>query len=148
MEDGPAGFCSPRKAISVGTPRIWKRAAIVGLRSVSSFPTSNSPAWRDIDETAASAAREPSTRAVNMNQLGIALTELDAPRVVTRNTHGTGCTLSAAIAALRPQRDSWVAAVRDAKTYLTGALVAADELTIGSGHGPVHHFWQLWADQT
>jgi hydroxymethylpyrimidine/phosphomethylpyrimidine kinase len=71
-------------------------------------------------------------------------TELDAPRVVTRNTHGTGCTLSSAIAALRPQRESWVEAVRDAKTYLTGALRAADELSIGSGHGPVHHFWDMW----
>ncbi|WP_446665711.1 bifunctional hydroxymethylpyrimidine kinase/phosphomethylpyrimidine kinase [Flexivirga sp. B27] len=71
--------------------------------------------------------------------------ELDAPRVVTRNTHGTGCTLSAAIAALRPQRESWADAVRDAKDYLTGALRAADELSIGSGHGPVHHFWDTWS---
>lgn len=72
------------------------------------------------------------------------VTELDAPRVATRNTHGTGCTLSAAIAALRPQRETWVDSVRDAKTYLTGALRAADELSIGSGHGPVHHFWNTW----
>lgn len=71
-------------------------------------------------------------------------TELDAPRVDTRNTHGTGCTLSAAIAALRPQRESWADAVRAAKTYLTGALRAADSLSIGSGHGPVHHFWHVW----
>lgn len=75
-------------------------------------------------------------------------TELDAPRVITRNTHGTGCTLSSAIAALRPQRDSWLDAVRDAKTYLTGALRAADGLSIGSGHGPVHHFWNVWPSQT
>lgn len=71
-------------------------------------------------------------------------TELSAPRVITRNTHGTGCTLSAAIAALRPQRENWTDAVRDAKDYLTGALGAADELSIGSGHGPVHHFWDIW----
>jgi hydroxymethylpyrimidine/phosphomethylpyrimidine kinase len=76
------------------------------------------------------------------------VTELDVPRVATRNTHGTGCTLSAAIAALRPQRESWVAAVRDAKSYLTGALRAADELSIGSGHGPVHHFWEAWPRHT
>lgn len=72
------------------------------------------------------------------------LTEFDAPRVSTRNTHGTGCTLSSAIAALRPREDSWVASVRGAKDYLTGALRAADELSIGSGHGPVHHFWNAW----
>lgn len=75
-----------------------------------------------------------------------ALTELTARRISTRNTHGTGCTLSAAIAALRPRRDSWESAVRDAKDYLTGALQHADELSIGHGHGPVHHFWQTWDD--
>lgn len=69
---------------------------------------------------------------------------LSAPRVATRNTHGTGCTLSAAIAALRPQRSSWALAVTDAKDYLTAALQHADELSIGHGHGPVHHFWQTW----
>ncbi|MBO0870021.1 MAG: bifunctional hydroxymethylpyrimidine kinase/phosphomethylpyrimidine kinase [Micromonosporaceae bacterium] len=64
---------------------------------------------------------------------------LTAPRVATRNSHGTGCTLSAAVAALRPQRDDWLSAVTDAKAYLTGALLTADELEVGSGHGPVHH---------
>ncbi|MGW6269169.1 bifunctional hydroxymethylpyrimidine kinase/phosphomethylpyrimidine kinase [Streptomyces sp. NPDC055060] len=73
------------------------------------------------------------------------ITELSAPRVDTRNTHGTGCTLSAAIAALRPQHDDWPTAVRAAKAYLTGALRAADTLHIGSGHGPVHHFHQYWS---
>jgi len=70
--------------------------------------------------------------------------ELTAPRVDTTSTHGTGCTLSAAIAALRPVRPTWEQAVREAKDYLTGALQAADELRIGSGHGPVHHFHAIW----
>jgi hydroxymethylpyrimidine/phosphomethylpyrimidine kinase len=65
---------------------------------------------------------------------------LRAPRVVTSNSHGTGCTFASAIAAyvLRgmPLRD----AVAEAKTYLTGALRAADTLRIGDGHGPVQHF--------
>jgi hydroxymethylpyrimidine/phosphomethylpyrimidine kinase len=69
---------------------------------------------------------------------------LNTQRVTTRNDHGTGCTLSAAIAALRPQRDSWPAAVSDAKAYLTAALTAADQLHVGSGHGPVHHFHAWW----
>ncbi|MGW7071722.1 bifunctional hydroxymethylpyrimidine kinase/phosphomethylpyrimidine kinase [Streptomyces sp. NPDC054855] len=73
------------------------------------------------------------------------VTELAAPRVNTRNTHGTGCTLSAAIAALRPQHDDWHTTVHAAKAYLTGALRAADTLHIGSGHGPVHHFHQYWS---
>jgi hydroxymethylpyrimidine/phosphomethylpyrimidine kinase len=68
----------------------------------------------------------------------------DAPRVATPNTHGTGCTLSAAIAALIPQRPSVVAACRDAKAYVAGAIAASGALTVGSGHGPVHHFHRLW----
>ncbi|MFF3646911.1 bifunctional hydroxymethylpyrimidine kinase/phosphomethylpyrimidine kinase [Streptomyces sp. NPDC002564] len=76
---------------------------------------------------------------------GAGVTELSAPRVNTRNTHGTGCTLSAAIAALRPQHDDWEPAVRAAKEYLTGALRAADTLRVGRGHGPVHHFHQYWS---
>ncbi|MEL4503585.1 bifunctional hydroxymethylpyrimidine kinase/phosphomethylpyrimidine kinase [Luteococcus sp. H138] len=74
--------------------------------------------------------------------------ELTAPRVATKNTHGTGCTLSSAIAALRPQRADWLEAVTDAKTWLTSALEHADELTVGHGHGPVHHFWDIWPEQS
>ncbi|MGW3351459.1 bifunctional hydroxymethylpyrimidine kinase/phosphomethylpyrimidine kinase [Nonomuraea rubra] len=70
--------------------------------------------------------------------------ELAAPRVDTKNTHGTGCTLSSAIAALRPRHDDWEGAVRAAKTYLTEALRAADSLHVGHGHGPVHHFHAIW----
>jgi hydroxymethylpyrimidine/phosphomethylpyrimidine kinase len=61
---------------------------------------------------------------------------LVAPRIETTNDHGTGCTLSAAIAALRPQRPGWLLAVEDAKSYLTGALSAAGRLDVGTGHGP------------
>lgn len=65
-------------------------------------------------------------------------------RIDSQNTHGTGCSLSSALAALRPQRDSWPHTIRDAKDWLTGALAAADTLEIGSGHGPVHHFHDVW----
>ena len=70
---------------------------------------------------------------------------LTAPRVATTNTHGTGCTLSSALAALRPQRPGWVETVTDAKTWLTEAIAAADTLDVGQGHGPVHHFHELWS---
>jgi hydroxymethylpyrimidine/phosphomethylpyrimidine kinase len=69
---------------------------------------------------------------------------LDASRIETTSDHGTGCTLSSAIAALRPQRDGWVAAVTDAKAYLTAAMAAAERLEVGGGHGPVHHFHAWW----
>jgi hydroxymethylpyrimidine/phosphomethylpyrimidine kinase len=70
--------------------------------------------------------------------------ELPAPRVKTRNTHGTGCTLSAAIAALLPQRPDLAAAVREAKDYVTAAIAASGALNVGGGHGPLHHFHRLW----
>ncbi|CAM00620.1 hydroxymethylpyrimidine kinase /phosphomethylpyrimidine kinase [Saccharopolyspora erythraea NRRL 2338] len=69
---------------------------------------------------------------------------LTSPRVATTNDHGTGCTLSAAIAALRPQRPDWPSAVREAKQYLTTALRESHRLDVGHGHGPVHHFHQWW----
>ncbi len=67
-----------------------------------------------------------------------------APRVDTRHTHGTGCTLSAALAALRPRHDNWPDTVRAAKAYLQQALMQADSLEVGQGIGPVHHFHQWW----
>lgn len=69
---------------------------------------------------------------------------LRATRFETQNTHGTGCTLSSAIAAGLAKGARLDTAVRDAKTYITAAIIAADELTIGQGHGPVHHFHNLW----
>lgn len=67
--------------------------------------------------------------------------ELPAPRIATRNTHGTGCTFSSAIAALLPQRPSVAQAVSEAHAYVAGAIRAADQLTVGTGHGPLHHFF-------
>jgi hydroxymethylpyrimidine/phosphomethylpyrimidine kinase len=75
---------------------------------------------------------------------GDRMLELTAPRIDTRNTHGTGCTLSAALAALLPQSPDVPAAARRAKAYLGAAIAAADGLGIGHGHGPVHHFHALW----
>ena len=66
-----------------------------------------------------------------------------APRIATRNDHGTGCTLSSAIAALLPSR-GMQDSVREAKAFLHGALAASDALDVGHGHGPVHHFHRLW----
>ena len=65
---------------------------------------------------------------------------LIAPRIATQNTHGTGCTLSSAIAAGLARGRDLVTAVQDAKTYVTAAIAAADQLKIGHGHGPLHHF--------
>ncbi|HET8918652.1 MAG TPA: bifunctional hydroxymethylpyrimidine kinase/phosphomethylpyrimidine kinase [Xanthobacteraceae bacterium] len=75
---------------------------------------------------------------------GASRTRFAAPRIETRNTHGTGCTLAAAIAAGLAKNLSLVDAVRQAKVFVTAALEAADRLEIGTGGGPVHHFHKWW----
>jgi hydroxymethylpyrimidine/phosphomethylpyrimidine kinase len=67
-----------------------------------------------------------------------------AGRVATTHTHGTGCTLSAAIAAALAKGRDLRDAVREAKEYVTAAIAAADRLQIGSGRGPLHHFHHCW----
>lgn len=67
-------------------------------------------------------------------------TALPAQRFQTRNTHGTGCTLSSALATQIGFGHALPDAARLAKTYITGAIMAADDLSVGKGHGPVHHF--------
>ena len=68
----------------------------------------------------------------------------NAPRFATRNTHGTGCTLSSAIAANLAKGLALPEAVGHAKTYISAAIAAADQVAVGHGHGPVHHFHHWW----
>jgi hydroxymethylpyrimidine/phosphomethylpyrimidine kinase len=68
---------------------------------------------------------------------------LAAPRIATNNTHGTGCSLSSAIAAGLAKGEELEPAVRHAKTWISAAIAAADRLDVGRGHGPIHHFHQF-----
>lgn len=65
---------------------------------------------------------------------------LAAPRIATSNTHGTGCSLSSAVAAGLAKGFDLERAVREAKAYISAAIAAADRLKVGHGHGPIHHF--------
>lgn len=67
-----------------------------------------------------------------------------SPKIKTANTHGTGCTLSSAITSYLALGNSLNDSVSLAKTYITEAITAAADYTIGHGHGPVHHFYHLW----
>jgi hydroxymethylpyrimidine/phosphomethylpyrimidine kinase len=69
---------------------------------------------------------------------------LDADRIESRNNHGTGCTLSSAIASYMAKGNGIEEAVRKAKTYIQNAIRAGAGYTIGKGHGPVHHFFEFW----
>jgi hydroxymethylpyrimidine/phosphomethylpyrimidine kinase len=70
-----------------------------------------------------------------------------AKRIATKSTHGTGCTLSSAIAAGLAKGLDLVAAVQTAKAYVTAAIAGADALQVGHGHGPLHHFYAHWKER-
>ena len=72
------------------------------------------------------------------------VTRLVAERVPTKNTHGTGCTLSSAIAAGLAKGEELAAAAQEAKTFVSAAIRASQRLAVGGGHGPVHHFQAWW----
>ncbi len=86
----------------------------------------------------------PGSETIDLLHDGDRMIELPGHRIETPNTHGTGCTLSAALAALLPQTGDVPEAARRAKAYLTEAIRQSHRLQVGSGHGPVHHFhaWQ------
>ncbi len=75
---------------------------------------------------------------------GRQLFELTAARVSSTNTHGTGCSLSSAVATLQAQLGDWAAALTVAKAWLQDSIRHADQLEVGSGNGPIHHFHHLW----
>ena len=72
------------------------------------------------------------------------LVVLPGARIATRNNHGTGCTLSSAIASFMARGESVEQAVRLGKEYITGAIGAGAAYSIGHGHGPVHHFFRFF----
>ena len=75
---------------------------------------------------------------------GPSTTRFASKRIATPNTHGTGCTLSSAIAAGLAKGQDLMEATRAAKAYVTDAIAAADRLAVGQGHGPLHHFHATW----
>lgn len=80
-----------------------------------------------------------------INSSGV-VAEYKAPRCRTKNTHGTGCTLSSSIAAGLAKGLDLKQATAQAHHYLQGAITRADDLRIGNGHGPVHHFHRVWSE--
>jgi len=86
----------------------------------------------------------PGNETTDLLHDGDVMIELPGQRVNTRNTHGTGCTLSAALATLLARGLPAQEAAKQAKTYLVQAIASADQLCVGQGHGPVNHFHALW----
>lgn len=86
----------------------------------------------------------PGNDTIDIVHDGDRMIELPGTRIATRNTHGTGCSLSAALATLLPQATDVPQAAQAAKDYLVAAISRSDELSVGTGHGPVQHFHAWW----
>lgn len=83
-------------------------------------------------------------KAVDFYHDGTSLHRLESNWINTSNTHGTGCTLSSAITALLARGYTMREAIPEAKKYIAQAIAHADQLNIGQGNGPVHHFYKIW----
>lgn len=133
---------------SVATPNMPEAAALLDEEIASDEDAMVRQAKRLLDLGPAAIllkgghADGPDSVDVLADRDGIAL--LRAPRHRTRNTHGTGCTLSSAIAALLARGMPLPEAAAGAKAYVTAAIVAADRLRVGTGSGPLHHFHAFW----
>ncbi|WP_347567095.1 bifunctional hydroxymethylpyrimidine kinase/phosphomethylpyrimidine kinase [Lysinibacter sp. HNR] len=84
---------------------------------------------------------------VNVHRLpsGHETFQVSGPRIHTKNTHGTGCSLSSAMATLQSRTNNWEDSLVAATEWLRDAIAHSDELRVGSGSGPVHHFHHLWS---
>jgi hydroxymethylpyrimidine/phosphomethylpyrimidine kinase len=84
------------------------------------------------------------TESIDYLVTGAGTIALPAPRVATKNTHGTGCSLSSAITAGLAKGEDMEIAVRNAKAWVSAAIAAADRFAVGHGHGPIHHFHKYY----
>ncbi|MDM7856238.1 bifunctional hydroxymethylpyrimidine kinase/phosphomethylpyrimidine kinase [Cellulomonas alba] len=132
----------------VVTPNLPELAVLVGEPEAATWPEALAQATSLAEHARVAVlvkgghlagGRSPDALVVAGPEGRVDVTELDAPRIATTATHGTGCTLSAAVAALAPRRPDLVEAARDAKEWLHGAIAAGEALRVGSGRGPVDH---------
>lgn len=154
LEDSAVGML--REAIlpmaSMITPNLPEAGVLLGQRAVEKISEMRRVAERLREAMGSHGHRWvllkgghlPGDLALDLLHDGDQMIELSAPKLPTRNTHGTGCTLSSALAALLPQCESVPEAARDAKRYLTEALAQSDRLAVGKGQGPLHHFYRWW----
>jgi len=130
------------------TPNLPEAAALLDCSMATSEEEMRAQAVRLVEQGARAVlikgGHSEGEESVDLLQAPGSFTRLATARIATRNTHGTGCTLSSAIAAGLAKGLDLIAAVREAKVYVSAAIAAANRLTVGSGHGPVHHFHVWW----
>ena len=131
---------------TVLTPNLPEAARLLGRETVDSIParTEQGNALLDLGPSAVlmKGGHAAGTECHDVLVMrGAEPRVFSSERIDTRHTHGTGCTLSSAIAASIARGNPFPAAVEAAHAYLHDAIRAADRLDLGSGHGPVHHFY-------
>lgn len=133
---------------SVLTPNLPELAALLGEEEAESREAMADQAGRLLDRgpsaVLAKGGHLPGASSPDALVTADGVIWLDGPRHATPNTHGTGCTLSAALATLIGRGMPLPAAARAAKDYVAGAIAASGRLSVGHGHGPTHHFHALW----
>jgi hydroxymethylpyrimidine/phosphomethylpyrimidine kinase len=129
------------------TPNLPEAARLAGLPVATDIAEMRRTARRLVEAGARAALVKGGhlggAEAIDILDDGREVLEMSAPRIATENTHGTGCTLSSAIAAYLAAGAPLAEAVRAAKAYLTEALRRSGELNVGTGHGPVQHMHTL-----
>lgn len=126
----------------------WEAALLQGRRLAASTGTSVLVKGGHLKDLKDAEAAENSSPAcpdalITASDGALTVTEIGGTRINTRNTHGTGCSLSAALATVQVRTRDWHQSLLIVKKWLRGALERADELNVGQGNGPIHHFHEL-----
>lgn len=129
------------------TPNLYEAAALLGkgldsLKTVEDMEKAAQELYRYGAKSVLVKGGHLKGDAVDIFYNGIVLSAYQKHRIDTKNTHGTGCTYSSAIAAFLARGHEMTEAIKRAKEYVTGAI--KNGLNIGKGPGPTHHFYQLW----
>ncbi|MDQ0731935.1 bifunctional hydroxymethylpyrimidine kinase/phosphomethylpyrimidine kinase [Arthrobacter sp. B1I2] len=131
------------------TPNLPELAILVGADPAESWDAALDQGRRLADATVATVLVKgghlaglacPDALVNTVGLLGQEVVEVQGNRVATRNSHGTGCSLSSAMATVQARLGDWEASLRTVKPWLAGALENSGQLEVGQGNGPVHHF--------
>lgn len=139
--------------VNLVTPNLPELAVLVGEPAATHWPEALGQARRLAASTETAVLvkgghlltdSSPDALVDTAGSAGEILREFPGPRIATSNTHGTGCSLSAAVATVMARTGDWGTAISEVKEWLQGALTNADELQVGEGSGPINHFHHLW----
>lgn len=146
--DAMAALRGLARHVSVLTPNLFEAAALLDLAMARDEAEMRAQAEKLLTLGAGAVlikgGHGSGPESVDLLVTGENCVRLAAPRVPTKNTHGTGCTFASAIAAGLAKGLPLEAAAHEAKTYVSAAIAAADRLGLAASNGPLHHFYKWW----